>query len=332
MRKIKQILALTMATVMVVSTATFAAETLTGGAATVGGGNASGDGTTEVPPETDVLNVELPTVAASTYNFKMDPEGLLVQTSGDAGHTDFSGLSGTMFFYQTSATKYANESDSATITNKSSFDIDVTVKAELVSAAGITMSTTNDFSTATDAAAQVYLAVKDADGETALAAADGKITATVETAISGAATQYETKWDNATGKYTYALKSTATGFDTYTFSLTGACNDEADWGAYDQAPTVNVVWTVCKAGAVAKTETAVSVASWDNLVTWFDLGTTDAITAVSIDTGAGKTDLATSVVGRSDTYGSFDTSTYSSASHATLYVETASTIYVVTLW
>ena len=177
-------------------------------------GGTSGTGGLEGTVSTDVFSVVLPSVPETgdtTFNYILDPEGLIAKAGSD---------------------KYTDKT----------FE----VKATVASIDGITM--TGDKTFADDTKTSLYLALKDASKETAITAEGGAtLTSTIDAAAEDA---YEVKWNATDSKYENVLTDEAkaddyTGFAKYTFQMTGACNAAGDWSDLtDTAPVVNVVWSV----------------------------------------------------------------------------------------
>ena len=258
--KTRKILAALMAMSMVaamspMSASAIATETVTSAPAE---GSVVADGDFEGTVDTDVFHVVLPTVTTE-LDFIMDPQGLIKETMANSTNTKYTSKkfdTGTLFFLNTTdkqnSNDYSNTSDKLTITNKSSFDVDVEIRATVSGNTGVTL--TSDSTFANDTSASLYLALKDvpASGDATVAPITAENGATLTTTITGAPSQYEVVYDNskyaANNGYGYALKSTATGFQTYEFQLTGATNANGDWSGVDAAiaPKATVVWNVAK--------------------------------------------------------------------------------------
>ena len=245
MRNYKKILAAGLAVSMVMGSSVVAlAEDQEGGT--------SGTGGLEGSVSTDVFSVVLPSVPESgdtTFDYILDPEGLIAKAGADkyAGKTFEENA--TLFFANTAegaAKDYSSTSDALKVINKSSSDVAVEVKATIASIDGITMS--DDKSFADDTNASLYLALKDSNAETAITGEEGaSLSATIDAAAEDA---YEVQWNATDNKYENVLTDEAkaddyTGFSAYTFQMTGACNAAGDWsGLTETAPVVNVVWSV----------------------------------------------------------------------------------------
>ncbi len=230
----KKVLAMVLATTMVVgSSMTVLAESSEG--------TTAGTGAVEGYVDTDVFQVVLPT--ETSFSFIIDPQGLIAATTAAAysGSTFESGA--TLFFANTDGTyDYSSTSDTYTITNKSSVDVDVTVAATLTDYDGIEVSDSSTFASSNPA---IYLALVSGDTTTAIAESDDKASATL-TGSADEAPDGAYSITYSEGKYSYTLDTANEyDFDTYTFNLIGASNANADWSDLTEAaPTVSVTWTV----------------------------------------------------------------------------------------
>ena len=255
MKQFKKLIACVLAATLVLGSTTvvFGAENSQTGSL---GGGADLEGVVN----REVFSVEAPTVAylpdatGSVYNFILDPEGLIEETEeGNYAGADFVTY-GSMYF-QTGATEYNVKSQEATVTNKSSVDVTVTLNATVTvpaSNAAVTFDADGVWA-ATDTSLGIYLAIegKDVNNDyvtgAAIVANGGAVT--TDLASYGA---YKVIATN--DGYEYAidpdLEDSATA-DTYTFWLTGACNTNADWSGYDTTanPSIELVWTVEVKGA-----------------------------------------------------------------------------------
>lgn len=209
-------------------------------------GTGSGTGGLDVVEQSDVFNVVLPTDSGTTFNYILDPTGVIAATNADKyGGATFA-ENETLYFANAATTEggsasYSATSDAIKVTNKSTMDVDITVTASVKEAKGITMAESSTFD-ADDTAAKIYLAIKDSDdanADKAVTTAGISLTSTIA-ALDDA---YEIKYVD--GAYVKELKADATGFEEYSFQLTGACNPKGEWtGLKDTPPTVDVVWSV----------------------------------------------------------------------------------------
>lgn len=230
--------------------------------------------------ETSVFTVDVPTASAAQFNFFVDPNGLLVDTDfarlneGKAENEkvdadDFE-ENATLFFTRTpkeadadagtdAVVKFGKDSEAITLTNKSSYAVDVEVSATVTGADGITLGTVSGDTT--DPTLQLAI-VGGADSTSAAITADGgKLTGTIEGDITNFKVQYKD------GKYQYALVANdevdVDAWKTYSFNLTGACGGNWTDAQADLQPTVNLTWKVTdpKAAPVGPTATPASLSS-----------------------------------------------------------------------
>lgn len=234
--KLKKIVAGVLATTMVISGSVTAFATEMSGGTT-------GTGELEGTVSTDVFSVVLPTINTgdSTFDFILDPEGLITATTAARYSGDTFG-SGTLFFSNSSGTTdYSNTSDALKVINKSSVDVDVVLSATVSNAEGISL--TSDSTFADDTSASIYLAIKSGTDETPITESGATVKTQIAAAPSGA---YEVQWNSTDSKYEYVLADEAnTTFADYSFQLTGAANVNGDWsGLADAAPEVAITWNV----------------------------------------------------------------------------------------
>lgn len=297
MKKFKQRIAVALAIVMV------AGCSMTAFAAEENQGTVTGSGELEGTVSTDVWNVQLPTkvVGDTTYDFILDPEGLIEETEAArySGAT-FTGDTG-MFFANVSGgdvsggdvsggdVSYSPTSDAKTIINKSSYAVDVTVtatvKAAVDSEHAVTLSEDNTF--ANDKTTSIYLALTDGTN-TGVVKTSTKV-ATISSTI-GAAPDGSYVYAYENDEYTYKLKADLSDdiFEGYSFQLTGACNKVADWADFEDAdPQVEIVYSVAKhAETPARTDDyKIIMANGTASYTFVDAPDTDStgITVFTID-------------------------------------------------
>lgn len=254
MTQYKKILAISLAGAMLLgnSAMTFAADQEA---------NAGGSGNLEYITKSDVFDLVFPTVQedATTFDYILDPDGLIAKTNGDRYSGKAFDDGKTVYFLRSSQVDatvggaagkadYTDSSDELKVVNKSTQDIELVVNAKVEAVDGITMKADTTFGT-TDP--ELYLAVKGTDG-TNVAETTAITTAGVEIkkTIAADSNAYEVKWNSTDKQYEKQLTDAAkadgyTGFKTYTFQLTGACNQVAGWADLkDKAPKVDLVWSV----------------------------------------------------------------------------------------
>ena len=221
-------------------------------------GSADASGDLEGFVDTSVFKVVLPTSAEGTFDFVMEPQGLIAATNG-AAHTGETYASGDNVFFETTSGNYTKQSSYIEVLNKGTVAVNLSVEATVTGLDTVKMVASDASFTSGDAAVpELYLAFVasgDASGDakdapkaisTVNKVTSGKISATLPAASGN---MYEYTYDASTG-YDYTLKAAytsgnATVFPDYSFALTGACNTEADWtNVEDVAPVVKVVWTL----------------------------------------------------------------------------------------
>ncbi len=259
MRKTKKMMALALAASMVLgsSVVAFAAE----GDATPGGsGTVSGTGEVEGHVNKEVLNVILPTVPsdqASAFAYTMDPERLIQGTDAakyEEGTVFPAADADTGVYFLTDTKTYSNESNTYQVVNKSSCDVDLTVKVKATqnSAKDITLASSNGVSTT---APELYLGLKVGSSEQAVSATE----ATVNKTLAGNKNNFEitvnTK-DDGTKEYAYKEKDSTSGWKAMNISLTGTVS-KLDIASDTTAPTVDVTWSWAKAADNATPSTDV---------------------------------------------------------------------------
>ncbi len=276
MRKsFKKFMALTMVGTMMFSSVAMATEVTEDPAE----GSTSGDATIEGIVDKDVFSVVLPTIpedgSDTTFDFILDPQGLIAATS-NAAYEDATFGDGNLFFANAgeSSTSYSATSDALTVTNKGTTEVDVTLTATATGLADEANTYSIGFAEdatfeETDTATEIYLGlIAGTDNAVALTATGATIKTTLDAAPEDA---YEVKY--ADGEYSYGLTDEAAaeeyaGFASLDFKLTGACNSYADWAAAkDATPSVNVAWSLTK--------------HTDNLTVTRTAGDTSAITVTT---------------------------------------------------
>lgn len=200
----------------------------------------------------DVFKVILPTIPEddTTFDYILDPQGLIELTDAKKyGGTDEVAFEhDKTLYFKTSRTEdgrpvYDNVSNALTVTNMSSREVKITVKATIANSESITMSESSTFD-ADDTSTSIYLALTDGTNTIPITSDPAVLNAV----INAPEDAYETVWDGE--KNVYELTDTAKqedydGFQKYSFWLTGACNANADWSNVEgQIPEVFVVWEV----------------------------------------------------------------------------------------
>lgn len=222
---------------------------------------ASGTGNVEYVAKGDVFNVVFPTVPedSTMFDYIVDPDGLIAKTSADKyGNKTFE-AGQTLYFARSTdsnaTTDYTHDSDELTVTNKSTQAINLVVNAKVAAVEGITMATSSDALVDQEDGATtpiLYLAVSGKGTDDAAAAEEGITTdgLVVENTVDADDNAYTVVWNSTEQQYEKALTTAAaadgyTGFKSYTFQLTGACNKHEGWTALEgKAPSVDLIWSV----------------------------------------------------------------------------------------
>lgn len=265
-------------------------------------GSTSGNGTIEGYVDKNVFSVELPTtpVASSTFDFYLDPQGLIEATSGNkyvAGNSNNRGATsvngyGTLYFVNTLSSNKAalsTSSDSITITNKGAVDVDVAVTADITDNDGIVISD-NQNNMGTEKASmylELFSVSPNAVSDTISANGGGELTASV----SGSAAAYKVSYNSTTNLYEYAVPSDDdVDYADYSFQLRGACNDSSAWKDLFTAnaqPSVEITWDVKPEGYVEPEPAAPSIETLN-----YTLNATNANQDTNIQVDLGVGDLA----------------------------------------
>lgn len=212
-------------------------------------GGGTGTGRVEGCVETDVYQVVLPTVSSHTFDFIIDPLGLISQTNGAGYNGKTFEKDATLFFRRTDKEKktdHSSISNPITITNRGSIPIDVSLKVRMdpSSLAGIRMTADREF--AGDNSASLYMAVLDGE-KTMPVGMDGvDITTTLDAAPEAA---FEYGYDKESGRYTYELKRNLDEsiFSTRSFQITGAVNSKGTWSEFvGVSPQIKISWKIAQ--------------------------------------------------------------------------------------
>lgn len=303
---------------LVLSAAMVAGNSAVAFAADMEGGE-QGKGEVQYVATSDVFSVVLPTEkasgTASTFDYLLDPDGLIAatKTQTDKRYTGEFEDGKTLYFKhaaQVNGKDYTDTSDELKVINKSTQGVVLTVTAKVAAADGVTMDADGTFSAAAGAG-NLYLAlVGKVSGETndtiKALTADG-VTASVT--IPADENAYAVTWNATAKQYEKALTSAAaaagySGFKDYTFKLTGACkaNDASLLALKENPPKIDLTWSV-KDFTVTGPQITVSASGAINIT-----GLTESKDYVSVDITAPnntKYDINTNPV-------NWDTSNWSS--------------------
>lgn len=226
----------------------------------LGEGAGTGMGELEGNVKTDIYQVVMPTNAEGTFDFILDPQGLINKTNGAAYNGMTFEEDSTLFFRRRDGNAdvdFSSKSDMVTIINKSSTAVDVSVNIEVVESSieGITM--TDDIEFGNDTGASLYLALVDEDNVVPIGENGASIDVTIDAAPNGA---YEYVYDSENGEYTYGLKEDLSDvvFDEYSFQLIGATNGKGDWSSVSsENPQIIITWNVSSSSEEALKEDTV---------------------------------------------------------------------------
>ncbi len=302
-QKIKKLLAGMLAATMVLGmgTTVFAQ---TGNA--TGSGNGTGTGSFEGHVDKEVVAVTLPTAEAATFNYKMDPEGLIAATN-QSKYPNASFEAGKNVYFLSGENTWTADSAKLKVVNKGTVDVDVTVVAQTAANDKVAMSTTSTFG-ADDTAAKLYLGLKVAD-KAAVAVDTTNTAGKIAVGLRGNEENYEVTSTESGYAYTAKTGVPDTAWNSFEFGLTGACNPKGDYSAADLAGSdVTVTWsyavraddsTADLLAANAVSDAAPSIVTKSYQMT--------ANTPIDIAVNLGGGDLAATAVSRiMDPSGAFD--------------------------
>jgi len=247
--KVKKIAALFMVAAMTASPLTaFAAD-----------GNATGTGTIEGYVVESAFSVVLPTTTGSSLAFVLDPQALL----GVSNNTDYgSEAAGSIVFTSTKSTS----SPVIYATNKSSYPVLLAVDVTMTNDTHNPVTFVTDktkVDEAKDSALNVYFAAVPEKKYTTVStyttsAPSTKVALPVDPttlgskialSVDGSQSNYEITYATPDYKYTPIASPT---WDSVGFTLTGSCNKDANWDAYNTANgslSCDVAWTMSKPDA-----------------------------------------------------------------------------------
>lgn len=262
--KVKKVLAVVLAMVMVMG------MSITSYAAGETSGTGTGEGTFEGSVDKEIISVTLPTTDETTFDFILDPEGLIAATS-KAKYPDATFEEGANVFFQSADKVYTDESASLKVINKGTVDVDITVSASVDADAAIdydaeTMGGEKLSALTESVGAKVVMATGDTDelvkvsdlpmlylglqvanqtAEAVKTSDDETTPAEVAVGVRGKADNYEVTYSAENG-YKFTVKSgvAETAWNSMEFNLVGKCNTEGDWSTNAlAAPTVTLTWS-----------------------------------------------------------------------------------------
>ncbi len=225
-----------------------------------------GTGEVEGIVDASVFDVVIPSVSEGTYDFRLDPQGL-IEATGTAStvsgresthvtheryeNAEFA-VDTTMYFANSittdspAITLYTGTSAAAEFVNQSTTKVDVTVTAEVKDAAGIAISEDKTF--ADDTTASMYLELNDTASASDAVDNTTKIATLTKTLDALADTNFEKTYDAATGEYSYELIDSPTieAGSKFSYALSGAANPDGVWteAQKDAAPAIEVTWRI----------------------------------------------------------------------------------------
>lgn len=235
-------------------------------------GTATGKASFEGYVNEDIFVVEVPTVAAptdNTFDFIMDPQRLIEQTSGNKYSTsntndaNRNGIStdsisyGSLYFANRdnagTVSQLSTSSNYLTVRNKGSRDVTIGLKATVKNMGAVELSSNANVSDNENPS--IYLAMQGADLSGNVAATQAIETvsqgASLSTRVSGCDSSYIISV-NSKNEYEYVVSDPdSVSYAGYGFRLTGACGggDYTDWTAVGTAmktavPKVTVTWDI----------------------------------------------------------------------------------------
>lgn len=254
--KLKKILVAALAVTMIMgsSSMAFAAEQK---------GQGEGSGDLDIVKNSDVFSVVIPTDSGTTFDYIVDPLGVIKDTNAEKyGNKSFDHNGDpTVFFQNTDVTSteapynYTGTSNKLKAINKSTKKVDVKVEATLTDTSEVTMVEASAATGTSDTLLNLQLQGDNSKSEKIVTSAE------ISDEISAKANAYETKYVN--GEYVKQIKSGLEDkdFPKYEFWLTGAANPSSSWQDVTNLPQVKLVWTVTGEGGEATSGPRVTVAS-----------------------------------------------------------------------
>lgn len=252
--KLKKILVAALAVTMIMgsSSMAFAAEQK---------GQGEGSGDLDIVKNSDVFSVVIPTDSGTTFDYIVDPLGVIKDTNAEKyGNKSFDHNGDpTVFFQNTDVTSteapynYTGTSNKLKAINKSTKKVDVKVEATLTDTSEVTMVEASAATGTSDTLLNLQLQGDNSKSEKIVTSAE------ISDEIAAKANAYETKYVN--GEYVKQIKSGLEDkdFPKYEFWLTGAANPSSSWQDVTNLPQVKLVWTVTGEGGEATSGPRVTV-------------------------------------------------------------------------
>ena len=213
-----------------------------------------GIGTVEGYVDTQVIKVVLP---VKSLDFVIDPQGLIKNTDavryGNKANFDYgSKEDGFVFFFNGTTNNVAHYSQSIylPVLNKSSVPVKIKATAEFKDTSGkVSTASSSNF---TDKNTSIFFNVTDFNSNQSTVLGSSQ-TVLQEATLEGVNSAYSVKYDK--GTYVYTLDDDklikiygSTQVPEYGFSISAACNPNADWTAVNlKSSSLTVTWNISKA-------------------------------------------------------------------------------------
>ncbi len=182
-------------------------------------------------PSYPAASVTFPTtIAAGSFAYIADPNGLIEKTSS-AAHSGAT-WEGDGIYFATAANTYKGTSKAIEVENNSAYSVDLAIKLEQKTA-GKNVAYSDDKTFANSSKEEIYLALSDGTNTAAITQTANGNSVTVNEAVlnvtvAGKPSNYELGWD-ASNKYKITAKTGATGWNKSSVVVTGALNKNATW-------------------------------------------------------------------------------------------------------
>lgn len=198
-----------------------------------------------VPVKNDeYVSVVLPMIEESdSFNFFIDPLQIFYNTFGNSDEDIAIEEDTHLLFYHRDESEYtlSSRSDCLKIINKSTVPVEVTIKAKLESTEGVSVMQNEVFEDRNSC--DLYLALVDNEGNKQPLSEKDEVSVTVKLDRAPLDAYAYTLCED-TGEYEYVCQVEDVDFDTYSFGLTGACNEKGDWTRIKGKTHVTISWNV----------------------------------------------------------------------------------------
>lgn len=192
----------------------------------------------------EIVSVVLPVIEErDPFSFFIDPLHIFYNTFGNSGGDITVEEDTYLLFYNRDESEYtlSSRSDSLEIINKSTVPVEVTITARLEEVDGISVMQEAVFEDRSSC--DLYLALVDNEGNEQPLSKDGEVSVTVNL-DRAPLDAYAYVFNEDTEEYEYVCQAGDVAFDTYSFGLTGACNEKSDWTGISGTPHVTISWNV----------------------------------------------------------------------------------------